>query len=412
MKNFLFVILLVVAAVLLWAIRTNAYAENGLVFSLGLVAAALSGYLISDYFSKLGNQSLTNNLQVAQKENQALRERVDLLQTQFNTATPHAEVEQFEQRTALLEEENAKLDGISRAQTAEIGSLKEKLETLQKNHSKLLEDSTISAETAKTQTVVIQDALASAKAKIQELTDENVALREHNTALTEELDAKMPATDPDTEGVIDKIVSEKTDDATVVEEKTVDDTTAVDTTATQEALASAESKIKELTDENTALREQNAHLTEKLDAQTASTDTDTERSIGETVSETTDDEIALDASEAPDNQSINIERGLLITELDTEEEDTTTENEEADYGTSDNLQAIEGIGPKVDEALKAAGVGNWEKLSMTTPERLQTILDANGKQFRAIDPTSWPEQARLLVHREFSKLKKYKEYIG
>lgn len=334
MKNFLFIILVVVAAVLLWAIRTNAYAD-GLVFSLGLVAAALSGYLISDYFAKLGKQSLTNNLQVAQKENQALRERADLLQTQFNTATPHAEVEQFEQRIALLDEEKAKLDGISRAQTAEIANLKEKLDALQKSHAKLLEDSTISTETAKTQTMVTQDALAAAKLKIQELTDENTALREHNTDLTEKLDAKNAPTDLDTEGVIDKIVSEKTDDETISGE-----------------------------------------------------------------------------SETSDNQAVVADRGLLITELDTEEEVSETENDEAQYGNSDNLQAVEGIGPKVDAALKAAGIGNWEKLSMTTPERLQAILDAGGKQFRAIDPTSWPEQARLLVHREFSKLKRYKEYIG
>lgn len=334
MKNFLFVILLVVAAVLLWAIRTNAYAD-GLVFSLGLVAAALSGFLISDYFSKLGEQSLTNNLQVAQKENQALRERADLLQTQFNTATPHAEVEQLEQRVALLEDEKNKLDSISRAQTAELGGLKEKFDALQKSHSKLLEDSRIATETANTQTTVAQDALASAKTKIQELTDENVALREQNTALIEELDVKTTRIDADTEGVIDKIVSEKTDN-----------------------------------------------------------------------------EIVSGESEISENQSLIADRGLLITELDTEEEASEEENAQIDYGTSDNLEAIEGIGPKVDAALKAAGIGNWEKLSMTTPERLQTILDDGGKQFRAIDPTSWPEQARLLVHREFSKLKRYKESIG
>lgn len=340
MKNFLFIILVVVAAVLLWAIRTNAYAD-GLVFSLGLVAAALSGFLISDYFAKLGKQSLTNNLQVAQKENQALRERADLLQTQFNTATPHTEVEQFEQRIVLLEEEKAKLDGFSRAQTAEVANLKEKIESLQKSQAQLLEDSTIATESAKTQTSVSQDALTAAKVKIQELTDENTALREQNTNLIEKLDTKNTPTDPDTEGVIDRIVSEKTAD--------------------------------------------------------------------ETVANVIEDE---DEAETEDSQPIVADRSFLVTELDTDELDTEIENNDADYGSSDNLQAIEGIGTKVDAALKAAGITNWEKLSMATPERLQTILDAHDKQFRAIDPTSWPEQARLLVHREFSKLKKYQEAIG
>jgi predicted flap endonuclease-1-like 5' DNA nuclease len=343
MKNFLFIILVVVAAVLLWAIRTNAFAESGLAFSLGLVVAALSGYLVTDYFSRLGKQSMTDNLGLAQKENQALKERVDLLQTQMKTATPHAEVEQFEQRVALLEEEKAKLDGISRAQTAEIASLKEKNDTLQKSNLKLNEDATIGFETAKTQSLVMQEALASAKIKIQELTDENIALREHNTSLTESLDAKNVKTDPDTEGVIDKIVAEETSD------------------------------------------------TSKADGETAS------------------EEMTGEVSETTENESLVAARGLVITELLME-----TESEEAanTYGTSDNLQAIEGIGSKVDAVLKEAGIGTWEKLSMATPERLRAVLDTAGKQFKAIDPTSWPEQARLLVHREFSKLKQYKDYIG
>ncbi len=360
MKKFLFVILVVVAAVLLWAIRENAYAENGLVFSLGLVAAALSGYLIADYFSKLGKQSLENNAKVAQKENQALKERIDLLQTQMKTATPHAEVEQFEQRVALLEEEKSKLDGISRAQTAEIASLKQKHDYLQKNHSKLSEDATIGAETARTQLLVSQEALVTAKAKIEELTVES-----------------------------------------------------------QKNAETAAAKIQALTEENTALREHNASLTEELDAKNTPTDPDTEGVIGKIVSEKTGGDVATDeaqtediASQTTENESLVATRGMLITELDAPEETEDDEDDATDYGTSDNLQAIEGIGTKLDAALKEAGIGTWEKLSMTTPERLQAILDTHGKQFKAIDPTSWPEQARLLVHREFSKLKKYKEYIG
>ena len=344
MKQFLFIILLVVAAVLLWAIRTEAYANNPLVFSLGLVAAALSGYLIADYFAKMGKQTLANNLQVAHKENQALRERADLLKTQFNTATPHAETAQFEERIALLSDEKNKIDGMSRAQTAEIANLKEKLDGLQKSHAKISEDAMIATETAHTQALTMQEELVSTKLKIKDLTDENTALREHNVELTAKIDAKNTEIDPDTEGVIGKIVSEKTD--------------------------------------------------------AADADSTNNRAIG-----------TSDFSETLDNQSLVAERDFMVTEL--EPEDTAVNTFDAGhYGSSDNLQAIEGIGPKVETALKAAGCINWEKLSMATPERLQVILDASGKQFKSIDPTSWPEQARLLVHKEFAKLKKYKEYIG
>ena len=325
MKRFLFVILVAVAAVLLWAIRAEAY-SNGLVFSLGLVVTALSGYLIADYFFRLDRKSLSNNLHISQKENQALKERIDLLQTQLTTATPHSEVEQFEQRMAILEDEKSKLDGISRAQTAEIAGLKERIDALQKSNTKLLEESAILTETSGTQTTALQGELAANKAKINELMDENAALRDHNNALVDELDA-------------------------------------------------VNSQIS----------------------------THTERGI----SDVSVDEKGNASSDTLDNQEVVVGRDLnLITELESDDEADEVEDT---FGTSDNLQAIEGIGPKFESVLKQANIANWETLSMTTPERLRVVLDNSGSQYHSIYPLSWPEQARLLVHREFAKLKKYKE---
>lgn len=311
MKNLLFIILVVVASVLLWAIRAQAYA-SGLVFSLGLVATALSGYLIADYFLKVEKNALENNLHVSQKENQALKERVDLLQTQINTAKPPVETEQFEQRIALLEDQKNKLDGLSRAQTAEISSLIQKLETLQDSHAKLQEDSVVTIETANTQVVALKEEINSKILKNQALIDENTALHTQNAALIEELNAKIA---------------------------------------------------------------KNAFSTEGGEIGIAADDT------------------------------VVTSRGLDITELELEDDDDAT----TDFGTSDNLQAIDGIGEKVSTVLKDAGISTWEILSMTSPERLRVVLDDAG--LNTIYPTSWPEQARLLVHREFSKLKKYKAHI-
>jgi hypothetical protein len=311
MKNILFIILVVVAAVLLWAIRAEAY-SSGLVFSLGLIATALSGYLIADYFLKVEKKSLENNLHVSQKENQALKERVDLLQTQINTAKPPVETEQFDQRIALLEDQKNKLDGMSRAQTAEISSLIQKLETLQNSHAKLQEDSAVTIETANTQIAALKEEINSKTLKNQALIDENTALHIQNVALIEELNAKIPS---DTEGGKIGIASD-------------------DTLVTS--------------------------------------------------------------------------RGLDITELDLDDDDD--DDVPTDFGTSDNLQAIDGIGEKVSAVLKDAGISTWEILSMTSLERLRVVLDEAG--LHTIYPTSWPEQARLLVHREFAKLKKYKALIA
>ena len=152
------------------------------------------------------------------------------------------------------------------------------------------------------------------------------------------------------------------------------------------------------------LGKQNTALTEALAAKNADTN-------GDVVVEDTNTEGGGGERSISDETDLVVTgRDLVITELVEENEPADDSTDE--YGTSDNLQAIEGIGPKIDGVLKAEGIGTWESLSMTTPERLRVVLDKAGKQYAHIDPTSWTEQARLLVHREFSKLKKYKESIS
>ena len=311
MKNLLFIILVVVAVVLLWAIRAEAY-SNGLVFLLALVATALSSYLIADYFFSADKKSLKDNLHVSQKENQALKERVDLLQTQLNTVTPQVGIEGYEERVALLEAEKNKIDGLSRVQTAEIANLIEKLNKLQNRHDSLQEETTVASETSKTQTVALKEELASIKLKNQALADENDALHTQNEALIAELNAKT----------------------------------------------------------NSSNTEGGSH------------------------------DISME-------EPIVVTRGLEDISLDIDDEDDAAAE---DYGTSENLQAVDGIGEKVAAVLRNADILTWETLSMTSTARLRVILDEAG--LNNIYPTSWPEQARLLVHREFSKLKKYKAYIA
>ncbi|MEZ4896404.1 MAG: helix-hairpin-helix domain-containing protein [Saprospiraceae bacterium] len=63
--------------------------------------------------------------------------------------------------------------------------------------------------------------------------------------------------------------------------------------------------------------------------------------------------------------------------------------------TEDNLQVIEGIGPKMDEVLKANAIRTWGQLAAQTPEGLRAILDKSGSRYQIIDPTTWPDQAAL-----------------
>lgn len=77
----------------------------------------------------------------------------------------------------------------------------------------------------------------------------------------------------------------------------------------------------------------------------------------------------------------------------------------------DDLQIIEGIGPKIAELLQNAGITTWQLLSMTSPYRLREILDAGGPQFNAHDPESWPHQAALAADGKWDELKQLQDEL-
>lgn len=58
---------------------------------------------------------------------------------------------------------------------------------------------------------------------------------------------------------------------------------------------------------------------------------------------------------------------------------------------------VEGIGPKVASLLAEAGIESLEQLAQTDEERLRTILSEAGPRYRAMDPATWPRQAKQLL---------------
>ena len=75
------------------------------------------------------------------------------------------------------------------------------------------------------------------------------------------------------------------------------------------------------------------------------------------------------------------------------------------YGLkTDNLQIVEGIGPKINKLLNDAGIVTWRQLANSTPGRLKSILDDAGPRFKMHNPKSWPEQAAFAADYEFDAL--------
>lgn len=71
---------------------------------------------------------------------------------------------------------------------------------------------------------------------------------------------------------------------------------------------------------------------------------------------------------------------------------------------SDNLQIIEGIGPKMESVLHDAGIKDWSTLSTKSADELRGILDGHGDKYKIINPTSWSEQAHLAAGGKWDEL--------
>ncbi len=76
----------------------------------------------------------------------------------------------------------------------------------------------------------------------------------------------------------------------------------------------------------------------------------------------------------------------------------------ADASVADRLEMIEGIGPKINAVLLAAGIRTFAQLATSEVAALEEILRAAGMR-RLINPQSWPEQADLAARGKWEELK-------
>jgi len=77
-----------------------------------------------------------------------------------------------------------------------------------------------------------------------------------------------------------------------------------------------------------------------------------------------------------------------------------------------DLKIIAGVGPKTEELLKSNGVRNWVELASTDVERLRAILRDAGAPYDTLNPSTWPEQARLASNGEWERFEDYQGYLG
>ena len=75
----------------------------------------------------------------------------------------------------------------------------------------------------------------------------------------------------------------------------------------------------------------------------------------------------------------------------------------------DDLKLIEGIGPKIEAVLKAAGIKTFAQLAAMKPEEIQKLLDQAEGNFWGNIPETWPEQAALAAQGKWDELKEWQQ---
>jgi large subunit ribosomal protein L21 len=74
-------------------------------------------------------------------------------------------------------------------------------------------------------------------------------------------------------------------------------------------------------------------------------------------------------------------------------------------GGKDNLEIIEGIGPKIVKVLVDGGIATFAQLASAKAEDVTAMLKASGGRFSLANPASWAEQAALLRDGKMAEFK-------
>ena len=91
--------------------------------------------------------------------------------------------------------------------------------------------------------------------------------------------------------------------------------------------------------------------------------------------------------------------------------DLTKQIEEEDKKTvePDDLEKIEGIGPKISALLQENGIITFNDLAITTVDKLNEILDE--AKIHIAQPDTWPEQAELAANGKWNELEKLQDKL-
>ncbi len=100
--------------------------------------------------------------------------------------------------------------------------------------------------------------------------------------------------------------------------------------------------------------------------------------------------------------------GWLVSRNKTPEAEPLHEHHE-EHAAEDDLVSLEGIGPKVAQVLKEAGITTFAALAQADPAKVQEVLNAAGLQM--MNPAGWIEQAKLAAKGDMEGLQRLQDEL-
>ena len=79
---------------------------------------------------------------------------------------------------------------------------------------------------------------------------------------------------------------------------------------------------------------------------------------------------------------------------------------------ADDLSILEGIGPKIEELLRANGIDSFVKVACANVDDLFDVLERGGPNFHLANPESWPQQATLATQNRWKELKQMQNELN
>lgn len=79
---------------------------------------------------------------------------------------------------------------------------------------------------------------------------------------------------------------------------------------------------------------------------------------------------------------------------------------------NDDIEIIEGIGPKIGNLFRENGAGSFDKVMNLSVPAMTAILEKGGSRFKLANPSTWAEQARLCYENRWSELQTLQDRLS